>query len=161
MWDAKASQKSTSATSVKFGKFLASRTSGRILTMQEARPEDVVQYLCWLDTCGPLRRTIVHALHCEAVGTSSLLGCSTQGECHRRYAHESMRTNHVSKLAMVYEKELGITFDWNNVHKTGNPVRSDLVTQYMAIKTETQKRAGVLVKQAPAMLSSHLRISSQ
>ena len=61
MWDAKASQKSTSATSVKFGKFLASRTSGRILTMQEARPEDVVQYLCWLDTCGPLRRTIVHA----------------------------------------------------------------------------------------------------
>ena len=157
MWDAKASQKSRSATSVKFGKFLASRTSGRILTMQEARPEDVVQYLCWLDTCGPLRRTTVHALHCEAVGTSSLLGCSTQGECHRRYAHESMRTNHVSKLAMVYEKELGITFDWNNVHKTGNPVRSDLVTQYMAFMTETQKRAGVLVKQAPAMLSSHLR----
>ena len=68
-----------------------------------------------------------------------------------------MRTNHVSKLAMAYEKELGITFDWNSVHKTGNPVRSDLVTQYMAFKTETQKRAGVLVKQAPSMLSSQLR----
>ena len=113
--------------------------------MQEARPEDVLQYLCWLDTCGPLRRTIVHSLHCEAVGTSILLGCSTEGECHRRYAHESMRTNHVSKVAMVYEKELGITFDWNNVHSTGNPGRSDLVTQYMAFKTDLQKRGGVLV----------------
>ena len=30
---------------------------------------------------------------------------------------------------MVYEKEIGATFDWNHVHATGNPVGSDLVTQ--------------------------------
>lgn len=157
MWDAKASRKSRSATYLKYGKFLASRKNGRIVTVERAWPEDVVQYLCWLDTCGPLRRTVVHDMHCAAVGTSDLTGCSTPpGMCNRRYAHESMRTNHVSKLAMVYEKELGVLSDWNNVHKTGNPVRSDLVLQYMAFKTETQKRAGVLVKQAPALLSSHL-----
>lgn len=52
--------------------------------------------------------------------------------------------------------ELGVTFDWNPTLKTGKPVRSDLVGQYMALKTEQQKRAGVLVEQAPALLSNHL-----
>lgn len=157
MWEAKASQKSRCATSTLFSKFLSSRKTGRTITIAGTQPQDVVQYLCWLDTCGTRRRTVVHARHCEAVGTSDLVGCSTeQGECNRRYAHESMRTNHVSKLAVVFEKELGVMSDWNNALKTGNPVRSDLVSQYMAFKIEQQKRAGVLVKQAPAMLSSHL-----
>lgn len=157
MWEAKASQRNRCTTSALFAKFLKSRTTGRKVKMAEAHPQDVVQYLCWLDTSGAKRRTIVHALHCEAVGTNDLSACSTEkGECNRRYAYESMRTNHVSKLAVVFEKELGVMSDWNPSLKMGNPVRSDLVGQYMAFKTEQQKRAGVLVKQAPALLSSHL-----
>ncbi|CAN0238433.1 unnamed protein product [Ectocarpus sp. 4 AP-2014] len=107
-------------------KILVSREE-RLVAFEEACPEDVVQFLCWLDTCGTRRRTVVHARHCQAIGTSDLERCSTaKGECNRRYAHESMRTNHVSKLAIVLEeKKLGVTGDWNNVLKARNPVRSD------------------------------------
>lgn len=156
-WEAKASQRSRCAARILFEKFLQSRKTGRKVDIAEAHPKDIVEYLCWQDACGAKRRTIVHALHCEAVGTADLSACSTkQGECNRRFAYGSMRTNQVSKLAVVFEKELGVASDWNPTLKAGNPVRSDLVGQYMAFKTEQQKRAGVLVKQAPALLSSHL-----
>lgn len=46
--------------------------------------------------------------------------------------------------------------DWQNQSTTGNPVRSEPVTQYMSFTMKQQKRAGVLVKQASAMLRSHL-----
>ena len=122
-----------------------------------AQPNDVVAFLCWLDSCSEKRRTAVHARDCEAVGTSELLNCSTTEEgCTLRYAHDSLRTNYVSKLAMAYERDLGVTHDWNSALRTGNPVRSDLVTQYMAFVREKQKKAGVEVSQAPAMLHSHL-----
>ena len=54
---------------------------------------------------------------------------------------------------MAYERDLGVTNDWNG---TGNPVRSDLVTQYKAFVREEQKKAGVEVSQAPALLHGHL-----
>ena len=57
---------------------------------------------------------------------------------------------------MAYERDLGVTHDWNSALRTGNSVRSDLVTQYMAFIREEQKEAGVEVSQAPAMLHSHL-----
>ena len=56
-----------------------------------------------------------------------------RGVCTLRYAHDSLRTDYVSKLAMAYKRDLGVTHDnWNGALRTGNPVRSDLVTQYMA-----------------------------
>ena len=73
-----------------------------------------------------------------------------------RYAHDSLRTNYVSKLTVAYERDLGITTDWSDARRIGNPIRSDLVTQYMAFTPEEQKKAGVAVKQAPAVLPSHL-----
>ena len=95
-------------------------------------------------------------MHCTQVGTAELSGCSTQsGECAKRYAHDSLRTNHVSKLAVVYERDLGITTDWSDALRIGNLIRSDLVTQYMTFIREEQKKAGVAVKQAPAVLPSH------
>ena len=57
---------------------------------------------------------------------------------------------------MFYERDLGITSAWNDNLRVGNPVRSDLVVQYMTFTREEQKKAGVLVKQAPALLDSHL-----
>ena len=57
---------------------------------------------------------------------------------------------------MAYERDLGVTHDWNSTLRTGNPVRSDLVTQYMAFVRVEQKKAGVKVSQAPALLHSHL-----
>ena len=74
------------------------------------------------------------------------------------YAHDSLRTNCVSKLAMAYERYLGLTHDLNGTLRTGKPFRSDLVTQYMAFVREEQKKAGVEVSQAPALLQSPLAV---
>lgn len=42
----------------------------------------------------------------------------------------------MSKLAVVYEKELGVTSDWSDTLRIGNPVRSDTVSQYMMFTRE-------------------------
>lgn len=60
------------------------------------------------------------------------------------------------KGVRYYEKELGTTTVWNEALGNGNPFKSELVSQYMAFTREEQKKAGVLVKQAPALLQSHL-----
>ena len=146
------------AATTLLGQFLSSRTTGGAVGMATAQPRDIVQLLCWLDACSNRRRTVGHAMHCTQVGTADLSGCSTQpGECAKRYAHDSLRTNYVSKLAVAYERDLGITTDWSDALRIGNPIRSDLVTQYMTFIREEQKKAGVAVKQAPAVLPSHLR----
>ena len=56
---------------------------------------------------------------------------------------------------MAYERDFGITTDWSDALRIGNPIRSDLVPQYMTFTREEQKKAGVAVKQAPAVLPSH------
>ena len=125
--------------------------------MVMAQPNDAVTFLCWLDSYSEKRRAAVHARDCEAVGTSELSNRSTTEEgCTLRYAHDSLRTNHVSKLAMAYERDPGVTHDWNSALRTGNTVRSDLVAQYIAFIREEQKKAGVEVSQAHAMLHGHL-----
>ena len=125
--------------------------------MVMAQPNDVVTFLCGLDSCSEKRRTAVHARDCEAVGTSELSNRSmAEGGCTLRYAHDSLRTNCVSKLAMAYERDLKITHNWDSALRTGNPVRSVLVTQYIASIREKQKKAGVEVSQAHAMFHSHL-----
>ena len=122
-----------------------------------AQPNDVVTFLCWLDSCLEKRRTAVHARDCKAVGTSELSNCSTTDKGFTlRYAHDSLRTIYVPKLTMVYERDLGVTHVWNSTLRTGNPVRSGLVTQNMAFIREEQKKAGVEASPAPGMLHSHL-----
>ena len=55
-----------------------------------AQPNDVVTFLCWLDSCSEKRRTAVHARDCEAVGTSELSNYSTTDKAFTlRYAHDS------------------------------------------------------------------------
>ena len=102
-----------------------------------AQPNDVATFLCWLDSCSEKRRTAVYARDCEAVGTSEVSNCSTTDKGFTlRYAHNSLRTIYVPKLAMVYERYLGVIHVWNSTLRTGNPVRSGLVTQYMAFIRE-------------------------
>ena len=78
--------------------------------MAMAQLSDVVAFLCWLDSCPEKRRTEIHARDCEAVGTSELSNYfTTEVGCTLRYAHDSLRTNRVSKLAMAYELDLSVT----------------------------------------------------
>ena len=158
-WAEKASMKSRSATYMLFTKFLESRSKSTTSCIEDTQPKDVEGFLCWLDSCGARRRTVVHACHCAAVGMKDFAGCSTTpGECSLRYAFNSLQSNHISKLAMVFEKELRIVTPWSSTLRIGNPVRSELVTQYLTFTTGEQKQAGVLVKQAPAILHGHLEI---
>ena len=114
------------------GQFLSSRTTGGAVGMAAAQPRDIVQFLGWLDSCSNKRRRVVHAMHCTQVETAGLSGCSTQpGECAKRYAHDSLRTNYISKLAVAYERNPGITTDWSDALRISNSIRSDLVTHYM------------------------------
>ena len=125
--------------------------------MVTAQLNDVVAFLCWLYSCSEKGCTAVHARDCRAGDTSELSNCSTAEErCILRYAHDSLRTNSVSKIAMAYKRDLEITHDWNGTLRMGKPVRSDLVTQYVAFVREEGEKAEVEVSQAPALLHSHL-----
>ena len=103
------------ATTLLFEQFLLSRACGGSQRVQTAQPSDIVELLCWLDACGPRRRTPVHALRYSAVGTLTLDTCSTKaGDCALRYAHESLRANYVSKISVFYERNLRIVSDWSD-----------------------------------------------
>jgi len=53
---AAASQKSRCATTRKYNRFLQSRKTGRVVTVEESQPRDITEYLCFLDSCGQNRR---------------------------------------------------------------------------------------------------------
>ena len=97
--DASASATRRDATALLFEQLLLFRASSGSHRMQMAQPSDIVEFLCWFDSCEPRRRTPVHALHCTAVGTLTLDSSSTMvGDCGLRYAHESLRPNYAHKL---------------------------------------------------------------
>ena len=76
-------------------------------------------------------------MNCETLETTDSLNCSiTPGKCNRRYAHDSIRTNFLSKLAMAYERDLGVSSDWSGAMRVANPVRSELLHQHMSLTRE-------------------------
>ena len=120
------------AATTLLGQFLTLRTTGGAVCMATDQPRNIVQFSCWLDSCSNRRRTVVHDMHYTQVGTAGLSGCSTQpGECAKLYAHDSLRTNYVSKLAVAYERDLDITPVWSDALWIGNPIRNYVVIQYM------------------------------
>ena len=40
--------------------------------------KETVEFLCWLDSCGEVRRDIVHGMHCAAVGMENVSASSTE-----------------------------------------------------------------------------------
>lgn len=146
------------ATALAFGQFLTSRDLSSSRRIQATQPSDITAFLWWLKTCGKGCKAIVNATHCKAVSTTSSTGCPTKpSSCSLRCANESLRINYVSKLSTFYERDLDITSAWRDTLKTGNPVRSYLVSQYMAFTRVEHKKAMLTVKQALALLNSHLR----
>ena len=85
----KPSTRRRDSTSLLFERFLQSRVAGSLAHIVTVKTNDVVAFLCWLDSCSEERRTSVHAWDCEVVGTSELSNCSTTEEgCTLRYAHD-------------------------------------------------------------------------
>ena len=58
---------------------------------------------------------------------------------------------------MFYERDLGITSAWNDTQPTGRQPRSDRPSRPVHDIYTRTKNAGVLVKQVPALLDSHLK----
>ena len=126
--------------------------------MQTAQQSNIVKVICWLDSCGPRRRTPVYALHCTAVGTSTFDSCSIMAvDCTLRYAHDSLRANYVSNLSVFYQRDLGMSRIGAITYVRETPHAALLLTSYMAFSREEQNKACVTIKQALALLSSHPR----
>ena len=137
--------------------FLAIASSGRHSAHDDDQLSGVAAPLCWLDPCAEERRTVAHTRDCEAVSTLELPNWPTaEGGCTRRYSHDSLRTNYISKLTTAYERKLGVTHDRNGTLRTGSPMRNDVVTQYMAFVREEWGKVGAKVPHALARLCSHL-----
>ena len=146
----KVGQRRKSAVADGFDKFMRSR-SDRASGWEDASPEMVVEWLCFLDSqCN--RTTIVHATSCPQVGQYSL-SCSDRSlGCTRRYAFESLQKSFVSKLKRAYVEILGRFEEWSPQDMRGNPVTGAVVDQYLAFATHEQLRAGVTPKQTTPIL---------
>ena len=57
------------------GQFISSRTTGGAVGMATTQRRDIVQFLCWLDSCSNRRCTVVHAMHCTQVKIAEPSGC--------------------------------------------------------------------------------------
>ena len=73
------------------------------------------------------------------------------------FHHHDRRVRPALCSRLLAANYLGIVSDWSNNLRTENSTRSALVTSYIAFSREDQKKVGVTVKQAPALLSSHHR----
>ena len=95
----------------------------------------------------------MHDADCPAVGTTTLERCPTGSTCAKRYAEGSLEKGFVSKLKCAMSETLGKSDPWNEQEKRGNPVDSAAVRAYIAHVRVEQRRVGVIVQQARAMLS--------
>ena len=146
----KVGQRRKSAVADGFDRFMRSR-SDRASGWEDASPEIVVEWLCFLDSQGN-GTTIVHATSCPQVGQYSL-SCSDRSlGCTRRYAFGSLQKSFVSKLKRAYVEILGRFEEWSPQDMRGNPVTGAVVDQYLAFATHEQLRAGVTPKQATPIL---------
>ena len=108
---------------------------------------------CWLDSKGS-GTTVVHARDCPEVGSKSLVKCEAAKGCSKRYAASSLEKGFTSKLKCGMAELLGKTRAWNDTEKTGNPVDSKRVKNYLKCAREEQRAVvGVTVNQARPMLA--------
>lgn len=149
-----------------FDTFLLSYSQGA-RGWQQAAPDDVVDFFCFLDSQGR-GTTLVHDYACPGVASSSGARCRPGATCAKRYAAESLRKDNFSKLKMAYKEQLGRGDDWNPASRAGNPCSSPVVEAYLTFTTEEQKRVGVTVQQAAPLMEDtvadllrHMRLRAQ
>lgn len=112
----------------------------RVLT-----PDLIVRYLASRDASGITR---VHHAECSAhlADNPSRTFCANP-LCSRRLSGSSLRTK-CKQLSKVFT-DLGLTTPWNPLTSSGNPVRSNTVTDYIRRVDAEQSAAKVVRHQAP------------
>ena len=145
-------QKRKLAVSEKFDAFKRTR-SNQARGRSSATNEDVLDWLCWLDSHGGGTKA-VDSTDCAAVGSKSLERCSPGRTCITRYAASTLDKGFASKFECALSETLGMSDAWNDQEKRGNPADSVKVrSAYLAHARVEQRKVGVTVQQARPMLA--------
>ncbi|CAN0042059.1 unnamed protein product, partial [Pylaiella littoralis] len=120
-----------------------------------ATPDDVFNWLCFLDSQGNGTK-VVHDRSCPGVGSPATADCSVASPCPKRYAAESLTKGFWSKLKTAYREQLARGDFWNPETRAGNPCDAPLVEPYLLCAAEEQKMGGVADKQAEPTLAHAL-----
>ena len=87
------SNKSIIQTNDLFNRFLETREGKSAKHMAAAQLTDIPTFISWLDACGKPRRTVLHDIYREAVGTGTLLECCKYERlCGKGVARDFLRT---------------------------------------------------------------------
>ena len=128
--------------------------SGAARNWTQATYQDVVDWLCFLDTQGD-GTTVVHVPTCTEFDSKTWGGCARTLGCAKRYAAGSLDKGYIVKLRAAYSELLGRGTEWSPLDQSGNPASGVCVTQHLAVSYEEQK-SGISPKQAPMLLRTDL-----
>ena len=93
-----------------FDRFICAM-SGSARNWTQATDQDVVDWLCFLDTQGE-GTTVVHAPRCVEFGSKTWGECTRTLGCAKRYASGSLDKGYISKLRAAYSELLGRGTEW-------------------------------------------------
>lgn len=108
-------------------------------------PEILIWFLISGDSTA---RTIVHQQDCAALGSPNpALTTCHDPRCAKRTSGTTLRTK-TKQLSKAF-KDAGLVSDWNPQLRTGNPIKSQPVREYIRLANAEQSAARVEVRQAP------------
>lgn len=117
-----------------------------------ATNEDVLHWLCWLDSQGGGTKA-VHDADCAAVGFKTLKRSLPGSGSAKHSAALSLDTGLVSKLKYATLEVLGKSEPWNDQENRGNPADNAEVRGYLKRARVEQRRVGVTAQQERPMLT--------
>ena len=118
-------------------------------TILDAEDKDVVDFLMFKNVSSG--KTWVHAKNCPYLGQRQKFPACQKLTCTSNHAADSLRTGIYQMLKQGFQ-DMGLNEPWNIASKTGNPVNSILVSEYLRMLRETQAKAGVTQKQAATLM---------
>ena len=80
--------------------------------------------------------------------------CGSLG-CGKVIPAEYLRTGVISKLKEGF-KSIGLSCKWDEIHGSGNPAMSLLVSRYLKMVQEQHAKAGIVQKQAAIFVRSEM-----
>ena len=118
-------------------------------TILDAEDKDVLDYLMFKNISSG--KTWVHDKLCPHLGQRQKFPECLSLTCTTNFAADSLRTGIYQMLKQGFQ-DIGLSGTWNTASKTGNPVDSLPVSEYLRMLREKQAQAGISQKQAAILL---------
>ena len=123
-------------------------------TVLDASDSDVINFCIWKSLNGA-GRTFLHDINCLLLGENKMEeACGSLG-CEKVISAEYLRTGVISKLKEGF-KSIGLSCKWDEIHGSGNPAMSLLVSRYLKMVQEQHAKAGIVQKQAAIFVRSEM-----